>query len=78
MHSIHTRAQIVVADLLEIPRKEIEPEKNLYDDLGMDSLDLIELAMDLEDEFGVEVSDAEARQFQTFGDISNLIDTKLR
>lgn len=47
----------------------ITPESNLVDDLRFDSLDRIELAMKIEEEFSIEVDDAAADSFQTVGDI---------
>ena len=47
---------------------EIKLEKSLIDDLNADSLDIVELVMSMEDEFGFEIPDSEAEKLRTVGD----------
>lgn len=52
-------------------------DKNLFDDLGFDSLDCVELIMDLEDKFDIEIRDDEAEKCQTVNDVINVVGGKL-
>ena len=56
----------------------VKPESNVTDDLGADSLDAIELVSALEEKFGVEIADEEAKQITTVGAIVNLVEQKLQ
>ena len=53
------------------------PEANLLDDLGADSLDVVELVMAIEEEFGIEVPDADAENIRTLGDIMTYIEARV-
>lgn len=55
---------------------ELTPETELMKDLGMNSLELIEMAVDVEDTFGIEISDREITKLTTIGDVMNLIESK--
>jgi len=66
----------LIAGALNIDADEIKLEANLKDDLGIDSLDAVELIMELEDELDVTIEDSEAQSFVTVGDIVALIESK--
>ena len=57
----------IVADKLDIDAKEITPETT-FEDLGADSLDIVELVMALEEEFDLEISDDDADKISSIGD----------
>lgn len=63
----------VVADKLDAEAVDIVEEASFIDDLGADSLDVVELIMGLEDEFGIEISDEEAENILTVGDAVRFI-----
>lgn len=63
----------VVADKLDAAPADIVEEASFIDDLGADSLDVVELIMGLEDEFGIEISDEEAENILTVGDAVRFI-----
>jgi len=69
--SIEARVKEVLADILCI-HEEIKSDAHLVDDLGADSLDLVESLMDLEDEFGMEIPDGIA---ETWSTVQNVIDS---
>jgi len=59
----------LIAELCGIPEAELLLETKLEEDLNLDSLDLVELAMELEDAFGFMISDEEALGLKTVGDV---------
>ena len=66
----------LIAEALNLDEAEITLEATLKDDLGIDSLDAVELIMELEDVFEVKIEDAEAQAFVTINDIVKLLETK--
>jgi acyl carrier protein len=62
---IFAKVQTVVADKLDVDAVKITPEASFTNDLGADSLDVVELVMALEEEFDVEIPDEEAEKLQT-------------
>jgi len=61
----------IIVDKLGVERSEVTPEAVFIDDLGADSLDLVELIMAMEEEFGFEIADEEAEKLRTVGDVIN-------
>jgi len=66
----------MLAKQLNIDVAKVTESSRIVEDLGADSLDVVELLMTLEDEMGISVSDEEALTLKTVGDIQNLIDSK--
>ncbi len=66
--SIEARVRTIVADQLGVPEEEIKPEARFIEDLGADSLDIVELIMAMEEEFETEIPDEEAEKIQTVSD----------
>lgn len=66
----------LLAEQLNIPADKITMESRVIEDLGADSLDVVEMLMALEDNFNVTVSDEESVGLKTIGDIVKLIDSK--
>ena len=58
----------IIVDLLAVDAESVTPEARFREDLGADSLDLVELIMEFEDRFGGEISDEEAQQITTVGE----------
>ena len=68
MSDIADRVMDIVAEKMGKPREEIAPEKSFVNDLGADSLDTVELMMDIEDEFDLSIPEEEAQKIVTIGD----------
>ncbi|MDK2951516.1 MAG: acyl carrier protein [Kosmotogales bacterium] len=74
---IFEKVREVVNEKLNIELEEIEFTSDLIDDLGADSLDLVDLVMAFEDEFGIKVEDEDIENIRTIGDIVNYISKKM-
>lgn len=68
----------VIIDKLGVEESKITLEASFIDDLGADSLDLVELIMQLEEDFGIEIPDEDAEKITKVGDTVNYIDSKLK
>ena len=68
------KVQKVIAEQLDIDPETITPETNIYDDLGADSLDAVELVMSLEDEYGITIPDEAANDLVTVGKIVDYLE----
>jgi len=66
--AIEQRVYAIVADQLGVNEEEIKPESRFIEDLGADSLDIVELIMAMEEEFETEIPDEEAEKILTVGD----------
>ena len=64
----------ILAQQFEVSPESISTETNLVDDLGADSLDVVELIMSVEDEFGLSISDEDAVELTTVGKIVEYIE----
>jgi acyl carrier protein len=67
------RVREIIAKELEVEIKQLTPEAKFIEDLGADSLDIVELVMALEEEFGLEIPDEEADKLKTVGDAMNYL-----
>ncbi len=66
--SIEQRVKEIIVEQLGANEGEVKPEAKFVDDLGADSLDLVELVMALEEEYNMEISDEDAEKILTVGD----------
>lgn len=66
----------ILVDVLGVKEEDIKPESKFVEDLGADSLDLVELIMGFEDKFGIEISDEEAEKMITVKDVLDYINSK--
>jgi acyl carrier protein len=66
--SVESRVKEIIIDQLGVDGKEVTLEAKFIDDLGADSLDLVELVMALEEEYDTEITDEDAEKIQTVGD----------
>lgn len=66
--SVEQRVIDIVAEQLGVEKDKIKPESNFVNDLGADSLDTVELVMELEEEFDISIPDDAAEKIQTVGE----------
>jgi len=66
--SIEDRMRRIIAEQLGVEEAQVVPGASFEDDLNADSLDLVELIMSLEEEFGIEISEEDAEKMRTVGD----------
>ncbi len=74
--STYDRLKKIVVEQLGVDEEEVKPESSFVDDLNADSLDLVELIMSLEEEFGAEISDEDAERIRTVQDAVDYIEEK--
>jgi acyl carrier protein len=73
MSEVFDRVKKIIVDRLGVDEAKISMEATFKDDLGADSLDVVELIMELEDEFDLEISDEDAEKIGTVGDVVTYI-----
>ncbi|MBC5788318.1 MULTISPECIES: acyl carrier protein [Clostridiaceae] len=66
----------IIADQLDVEEEKVTMEAAIADDLGADSLDVVDLVMSLEEEFNIEIPDEEVENIKTVGDIVKFIEEK--
>ena len=67
MSDITSRVKAIIADKLDVEETEVTPEASFTNDLGADSLDTVELIMEFEKEFDIQIPDDQAENIQTVG-----------
>jgi acyl carrier protein len=75
--SLEDRVGEIIMDQLGVTKEEVRPEASFIDDLGADSLDIVELVMAMEEEFDVEIPDDDAEKIQTIGDAVGYLKERL-
>lgn len=77
LSTVFERVSKVIVDRLGVDESEVKLEASFREDLGADSLDVVELVMELEDEFDMEISDEDAEKIGTVGDAISYIEKKI-
>jgi acyl carrier protein len=72
--TITEKVKQMIVEQLGVSESEVKPEAKFIDDLGADSLDIVELIMALEDEYGIEIPDEDAEKIETVGDAIRYIE----
>jgi acyl carrier protein len=67
--AIEERVRSIIADQLGVAEEEIKPDSKFIEDLGADSLDIVELIMAMEEEFETEIPDEEAEKIRNVNDV---------
>ncbi len=71
--SLETRIRTIVAEQLGVDMAELSAHASILDDLGADSLDVVEMVMSLEEEFDIEVPDEDVEEMRTISDVERYI-----
>ena len=74
MSEVYDGVKRIVVDRLGVDEVQVTMEASFKDNLGADSLDVVELVMELEDEFDLEISDEDAEKITTVGDVVKYIE----
>ncbi len=75
---VYEQVKAIIVDILSIDEESISPGDKFREDLGADSLDLVELIMGFEDTFGGRISDEDAREIETVGDAVTYIENNMQ
>jgi len=78
MSEIESKVKAIIVDKLGVEESEVKPEASFTNDLGADSLDTVELIMEFEKEFGVNIPDDRAEKISTVADAIAYIENNLK
>lgn len=78
MSDIQSRVKAIIVDKLGVDESEVKPEATFTNDLGADSLDTVELIMELEKEFNITIPDDQAEKIQTVGDAISYVEANAK
>ena len=70
------KVKAILASQLDVEESTITETTDIAEDLGADSLDVVEMMMSIEEEFGIEIADEDARSFKTVADVVAYIEAK--
>ncbi len=76
-NNLETRVSAIIVDQLGASKEELVPEASFVDDLGADSLDIVELVMAMEETFDIEIPDDAAEKMLTIGDVVSYLKERL-
>lgn len=74
--SVVDRVKSIIVDQLNVAIEDVKPEASFIEDLGADSLDIVELIMALEEEYDIEIPDEDAEKIQTVKDVTSYIESR--
>jgi len=75
---LENRIKEIIADQLGVEIEKLKEDANFVQDLGADSLDVVELVMAFEEEFGIEIPDEDAEKIRTVGDVINYLKERVQ
>lgn len=75
MNEIQEKVKKIIVEQLGVEAERIKPEASFIDDLGADSLDIVELVMAMEEAFELEIPDEEAEKLKTVSSVTNYVET---
>jgi len=76
--NIEERVRNIICDQLAVEPAKVTPTASFIEDLGADSLDIVELVMTMEEEFDLDIPDEEAEKLKTVGDVIQYISSKIK
>jgi acyl carrier protein len=74
---LEDRVSAIIVEQLGVTKEELAPRASFIDDLGADSLDIVELVMAMEEEFDIEIPDDDAEKIQTIEDVVTYVKAKI-
>lgn len=74
---VFEKVRDVLCEQLDVEEEKVTPESSIVDDLGADSLDVVDLVMSLEEEFDIEIPDEDVENIKTVGDMVKYIEGKI-
>jgi acyl carrier protein len=74
--AVEDKVRDIIVEQLGVAPEEVVPEASFIDDLGADSLDIVELVMAIEEEFGLEIPDDDAEKLQSIGDAISYVEER--
>ncbi len=74
--SLTPKIKDIIVEQLSVDPEKVKPEASFIDDLGADSLDIVELVMAMEEEFDIEIPDEDAEKLKTVQDVTKYLETK--
>ena len=74
--AVEEKIREIIIEQLGVAAEEVVPEASFIDDLGADSLDIVELVMAIEEEFGLEIPDEDAERMQNIGDVISYVEER--
>ncbi|HTO08207.1 MAG TPA: acyl carrier protein [Myxococcota bacterium] len=74
--AVEDKIREIIVEQLGVSAEEVVPEASFIDDLGADSLDIVELVMAIEEEFGLEIPDEDAERMQSIADAINYVEER--
>ena len=75
---VFDKCREIIAEQMGIDPESITLESNLVEDLGADSLDTVEILLNIENEFGIELNDEEVEKFTTFKDVVDYVESLIK
>jgi acyl carrier protein len=78
MNDVQERVTAIIVDILGVDEDKVVPEASFREDLGADSLDLVELIMEFEEQFEATITDDEAKSINSVGDAINYIEERMQ
>jgi acyl carrier protein len=74
--NLDVKVKNIIVEQLGVDAERVKPEASFIDDLGADSLDIVELVMAMEEEFDLEIPDEAAEKLRTVGDVTKYLQSK--